>query len=88
MAAPMFVPNNKCSVCGHAIERPVPVSGPDRRPRAGSFVICVECGNVMVYGPDLSLRDPTPDERQRALDSTDALPRGELKAKVETARKA
>ncbi len=33
-----------------------------RKPQGGEITICIECGKILAFNDDLSLREPTPEE--------------------------
>lgn len=54
-----------CLKCGHVVDR---ASGPGgRAPKDGDVTICVNCAHVMIFGRDLALRNPSPEELKDIL---------------------
>ena len=55
------IPETKCPACGKAIEC---ASHPAARvPIPGDVSICFQCGNIMLFAADMTLRKPTARER-------------------------
>jgi hypothetical protein len=50
-----------CTRCGKEIDAAT-AYGNNARPSPGAVSICIGCNHIMVFGDDLRLRDPTPDE--------------------------
>jgi hypothetical protein len=57
-----------CTNCGKMLDGATAVKETDSKrarkvmPDPGSITICLACGHLMVFGDDLLLRDPTPEE--------------------------
>ena len=47
-------PTNKCSACGYVMDRATTISGDDA-PSAGDISVCLKCGCIAMYTPDLRL---------------------------------
>lgn len=56
------IPDQHCSRCGFKFTATTYFFG-DRHPRPGDVSICIECRLVQIFNTDLTLRDPTPDEK-------------------------
>jgi hypothetical protein len=55
------VPPSKCLDCGKPMDGAMDIVG-DHTPEPGSVGICMDCGHVMVYADDLTLREPNDEE--------------------------
>lgn len=51
-----------CLKCGYATDRASNIAGARRRPKSGDVTVCFRCAHIMLFGPDLTMRDPTPEE--------------------------
>lgn len=61
------VPLDRCRVCASPNDRAADLFGA-QRPTPGDFSICINCGALSMYNDDLSLREPTDDEREQLPD--------------------
>jgi|tagenome__1003787_1003787.scaffolds.fasta_scaffold18642917_1 hypothetical protein len=59
------VPEGRCTNCGELSNAAASVNT-DEWPSPGHFAICFECGHLMVYGDELTLREPTDAEVLKA----------------------
>lgn len=55
-------PEQKCPVCGYGFDYATCVSDKDHRPRAGDFSLCMKCGELMVFTPEIKLRAAAVDD--------------------------
>jgi hypothetical protein len=55
------IPLSVCSACGHRFDGATCV-GANGIPKPGDYTICIECGHLMAFADDLSLRELTSDE--------------------------
>jgi hypothetical protein len=57
-------PETKCLACGHILNGVFPVPGEkDLPPEEGCRTLCIRCGALMVFNKDLTLREPTEEEK-------------------------
>jgi hypothetical protein len=50
-----------CTSCGKRLDAASHLDGKSV-PVPGDATVCIECGHVMVFGENMRLRDPTPQE--------------------------
>jgi transcription initiation factor IIE alpha subunit len=50
-----------CPYCGHAMDAATDVEA-DARPSPGDIGVCIECGGVLAYTDDLTLRAASQEE--------------------------
>lgn len=60
-----FTPVVKCLRCGHKIDAATDV-GHGAVPTEGDVSVCLHCGALAIFSKDLTLREPTPEERLEA----------------------
>lgn len=53
-----LVRKNICSVCNGVLNSAAQVNG-NEMPDPGDISLCLECGNIAVFGDNLELRQPT-----------------------------
>lgn len=53
------LPTCRCPLCGYEIDRAGNASKSATPPKPGDRSLCFECGGVLVFADDLSLRAPT-----------------------------
>ena len=52
-----------CPQCGKVLDAATPTRLEDKRaPEPGDISVCLHCHGLLVYGDDMSLREPTDDE--------------------------
>lgn len=56
------IPQDRCSACGHPVDAATKLLGGATGPSAGDVTVCFECGHLMAFDADLSLRELTPLE--------------------------
>jgi len=64
--------SNDCPNCKKALDAAQHLSGDDR-PSDGDLTVCLYCGHLMVFGPNLSLRELTSDEMRDAAGNPEVL---------------
>ena len=56
-----------CPFCAHQLDRVMAgPTNPNAVPKPDDFTVCIQCGGVLVFGPDLKVRPPTPAEHAEA----------------------
>ena len=55
-------PDEKCLACGHIVNRASNLTDEKRKPTAGDVSICLQCGHLMGFNDDMTLRELTSDE--------------------------
>jgi hypothetical protein len=50
-----FVARGKCSTCGYTFEMCSSLTGTSG-PQAGDYTLCIECGEIFQFGPEMELR--------------------------------
>lgn len=53
---------SNCAYCGHQLDASFDAGGSNDRPEPGDITLCIECGRLMMFNADLSLRALTEDE--------------------------
>src|SRR5262245_58987466 len=57
-----------CVNCGHNINGAFGITTDDNdsdvRPGTGDFTLCIVCGHLQVFAEDMSLREPTDEEKK------------------------
>jgi hypothetical protein len=56
-------PEGKCLSCGHVVSAAFSADEDDNPPRGGNATICIQCGHAMIFNEDLTLREPTEEEK-------------------------
>lgn len=56
------IPEAACIGCGCKTNAATPIGADNAFPQAGDATVCLQCGHIMVYNADLSLRDPIDKE--------------------------
>jgi hypothetical protein len=60
------MPLSTCTSCGLKLDAATGVAEDDHKgdivPDAGDFTVCINCGHLMIFNEDLTLRDLTDDE--------------------------
>jgi hypothetical protein len=59
------IPEQRCKRCQFKIDASTYAQQGDRIPEAGNVSICVACGYLQIFNDDLTLRDPTEQEREQ-----------------------
>jgi hypothetical protein len=54
----MRLPLAVCRVCAYENDAASPIRGEDDRPKPGDVCLCLNCGEVSLYGPDMLPRVP------------------------------
>src|SRR4051812_10831976 len=58
-----------CLKCGYATDRASSIGGlKPRGPKPGDVTVCIQCTHIMLFNPDLTLRDPTTEELRDILE--------------------
>jgi hypothetical protein len=57
-----YIPEQQCAHCGYKMDKTTCAYG-DYKPKPGDASICAACGALQMIEPDLTLREPTPEER-------------------------
>lgn len=56
------IPKQSCSFCGYVADTAAnPFSGV-KRPKPGDLIVCMNCGHLTAFGPDMKQRPLTPEE--------------------------
>lgn len=58
-----LIRKNTCSICHHQLDGATQINGINK-PKPGDVSLCIECGNIAIFGNDLELRQPTSEENQ------------------------
>ena len=64
------LPESACPTCGYVMNDATPISDPGASASEGDFLVCAQCGQVMRFTDDLTLRTCRPeelDDRNREL---------------------
>ena len=56
-----FPIKGRCLGCGRVNDQVTDLIN-GHEPTTGAYTVCIECGHVMVFAADLSVRNPTDDE--------------------------
>jgi hypothetical protein len=56
------VPKSVCTACGSALDGAAVVGNDTITPKPGDVTVCIDCGHLMAFAEDLSLRDLRDDE--------------------------
>lgn len=57
------LPMCQCVVCGYSFDCATKADLPrEQRPRPGDFSLCMKCGEIYVFNPDMTVRIPTIDD--------------------------
>lgn len=51
------LPKGACLACGHGVDAASDFATHPRKPKPGDITICVACGHLMGFNPDLTLRE-------------------------------
>ena len=58
-----MMPDSHCLACGYLTNAASFITGPDRTiPKPGDVSVCLQCGHLMSFNDDLSLRELTGQE--------------------------
>ena len=49
---------SNCPGCGKKIDACTHALGPDKPPKPGDFSLCGYCGEILIFNPDLTVRNP------------------------------
>jgi hypothetical protein len=52
----------RCAKCGYKMDQASDAFGEDK-PKPGDLSVCLNCGAIAVFGENLQLREPTPEEK-------------------------
>jgi hypothetical protein len=52
-------PPRLCPTCGAVLDRATSATGEQATPSAGDITLCLYCGHLLEFGPDLKLREPS-----------------------------
>jgi ribosomal protein L40E len=56
------IPASKCFKCGYKMAATKHAGNDHARPREGDISMCLHCGALMIFEPDLTMRPPTSAE--------------------------
>lgn len=71
---PTFVtPENKCLACGYAMNMARGLSSDTTKPGPGDVSVCLNCGHLMGFNPDLTLRELSDEEAHDIAGDKDLL---------------
>ncbi len=56
----------RCSNCGALANRASDIVGGKQQIKDGDFTICIDCGHVMAFNADLTMRELTDEENKNA----------------------
>jgi hypothetical protein len=62
------LPDSSCPQCGYTMNSATNLYGDADKPDAGSFGMCLNCGQLLVYSANGQLRKPTRDEVSEVMD--------------------
>jgi hypothetical protein len=65
------VPESRCLGCGAVQSATTSLDG--QRPSPGDFTVCLECGHLMVFADDLTVRELTEGEMHDIAGSPDLI---------------
>lgn len=58
------IPPYDCPSCGRrSLDRTASAAG-EYRPKAGDITLCIRCGHALIFNADLTVRQPTAEERR------------------------
>jgi hypothetical protein len=81
------MPKSHCTACGYEIDAATCV-GVDTRPKPDDITICIDCGHIMAFAKNLTLKDLTDSEIKEVAGDARIVAiqwaRGEAKKKVRT----
>ena len=83
---PPRMPLTKCTNCGKKIDGALSVGG-DYTPEPGNYTLCLDCGHLMVFADDMTLRDPTDEEIVEAAGMKEIIMGQKARAAAANARK-
>jgi hypothetical protein len=62
------VPEDQCPFCQHHLDRvTASPTTPHATPLPGDITVCIQCGGLLIFGPELKVRPPTPEEQAEAM---------------------
>lgn len=61
------VPDSHCPVCGYHADRASNCDGFDASPQPGDLSVCVACGAMLTFTPELALAELTDDQKAALL---------------------
>lgn len=56
------LPNDECPTCHYKFDSATEVTGKQHRPRVGDITICLNCGDVLIFNDDMTIRQVEDDE--------------------------
>jgi hypothetical protein len=62
------VVESRCPACNYKLDAATIADGEDRLPECGDTSVCLNCGQVLRYDPDLMLRKVTPQEIRELME--------------------
>ena len=71
---PTYFPpiESRCPQCGYKLDAATKAYGEEASPEAGDTSVCLNCGQVLKYQADLTLRKATAAEIRELMDDGDA----------------
>lgn len=64
---------SKCLACDYLIDSATSVITSDELPEEGDISICLRCGALAIFNSDLSIRQPTEEERNSLQDDPEVV---------------
>lgn len=61
-----------CPQCGYKMDASTKVHGEEATPEEGDASVCINCGQVLTYQADLTLRKATADEIRGLMENAEA----------------
>jgi len=55
----MLTTPSKCPTCNYELPAETCIKDANAKPKAGDLSVCLNCGEILVFDPDLKLRMPT-----------------------------
>jgi hypothetical protein len=59
-------PGRPCPYCGYTLNAATPAKEGEPGPSPGDISLCFNCGEILVIDEGLVIREPTPEELERA----------------------
>jgi uncharacterized Fe-S center protein len=85
----VHIPKNKCLQCDYTLDACAVVDAEETvYPKDGDITLCINCGYVMAFGKNGSLREMTGEEMHRVAGDKRMIAVGEAIAKMHAKRKA
>jgi hypothetical protein len=63
---------SRCPQCNYKIDAATKVHGEEAAPECGDNSVCINCGQVLTYQADLTLRKATAQEISELMDNSEA----------------